>query len=67
MARLHEYQDRAILDADGFKIPRGRAASKADEAVTAAKELGREVVVKIQAWTTGRADIGRVGFAKKAR
>src|SRR5262249_7868814 len=31
----------------------------------AAKELGGEVVVKIQAWTTGRAGIGGVAFANK--
>src|SRR5438045_5540682 len=65
MARLHEYQGKAILAANGFKIPRGRAASTADEAVAAAKELGSEVVVKIQAWTTGRAAIGGVAFANK--
>src|SRR5213594_4942952 len=69
MARLHEYQGKAILAANGFKIPRGRAVSTADEAVSAAKELigpkSGEVVVKIQAWTTGRAGIGGVAFAKK--
>src|SRR5260370_32739259 len=65
MARLHEYQGKAILAANGFKIPRGRAALNADEAVQVAKELGSEVVVKIQAWTTGRAGIGGVAFAKK--
>src|SRR6202049_1097678 len=70
MARLHEYQGNAILAATGFKIPRGRAASTADEAVAAAKELidgkkSGEVVVKIQAWTTGRAGIGGVAFAKR--
>src|SRR5712691_10955061 len=70
MARLHEYQGKAILAANGFKIPRGRAASTADEAVAAAKELaagkkGGEVVIKIQAWTTGRAGIGGVAFAKE--
>jgi succinyl-CoA synthetase beta subunit len=69
MARLHEYQGKAILAANGFKIPRGRAASTADEAVAAAYELagktGDEVVIKIQAWTTGRAGIGGVAFAKK--
>src|SRR6266550_3686963 len=65
MARLHEYQGKAILAANGFKIPRGRAASTADEAAAAAKELRGEVVVKIQAWTTGRAGIGGVAFAKK--
>src|SRR5947209_12030942 len=70
MARLHEYQGKAILAANGFKIPRGRAASTADQAVAAAKglaggEMDGEVVIKIQAWTTGRAGIGGVGFAKK--
>src|SRR5213593_5254183 len=67
MARLHEHQGKAILAANGFKIPRGRAVSTADEAVAAANELGKtsgEVVIKIQAWTTGRAGIGGVAFAK---
>src|SRR3984893_14696981 len=69
MARLHEYQGKAILAANGFRIPRGRAASTADQAVAAANELaGGEkrdaVVIKIQAWTTGRASIGGVAFAK---
>src|ERR1043166_444425 len=67
MARLHEYQGKAILAANGFKIPRGRAAPNANEAVAAAKDLGGEVVVKIQAWTTGRAGIGGVAFAKNAK
>jgi succinyl-CoA synthetase beta subunit len=66
MARLHEYQGKAILAANGFRIPRGRAALSSAEAVAAARELGGEVVVKIQAWTTGRAGIGGVAFAKKS-
>src|SRR5437870_10449528 len=33
--------------------------------MAAAKQLGGEVVIKIQAWTTGRAGIGGVAFAKK--
>src|SRR5438874_2129327 len=65
MARLHEYQGKKILAVNGFKIPRGRAVSSANKAVAAAKELGGEVVIKIQAWTTGRAGIGGVAFAKK--
>lgn len=65
MARLHEYQGKEILAAIGFKIPRGRAASTADQAVDAANQLGGEVVIKIQAWTTGRAGIGGVAFAKE--
>src|SRR5919198_852611 len=66
MARLHEFQGKAILAANGFNVPRGRAASTAEEAAAAAAELGGEVVIKIQAWTTGRAGIGGVAFAKKA-
>jgi succinyl-CoA synthetase beta subunit len=69
MARLHEYQGKAILAANGFNIPRGRAASTPDEALAVAKDLmdqkGSEVVIKIQAWTTGRAALGGVAFAKK--
>ena len=65
MARLHEYQGKSILAANGFKIPRGRSARTAEEAIAAATELGGEVVVKIQAWTTGRAGIGGVSFAKQ--
>src|SRR5206468_6059866 len=37
----------------------------ANDAVAAAKELGGEVVIKIQAWATGRAGIDGVAFAKK--
>ena len=65
MARLHEYQGKAILAANGFKIPRGRAVTNPDDAVITAKELGGQVVTKIQAWTTGRAGIGGVAFAKR--
>src|SRR6266436_5918765 len=65
MARLHEYQGKAILAANGFKIPRGSPARTAEEAVAAAAELGGEVVIKIQVWTTGRAGIGGVAFAKR--
>src|SRR5437870_8953597 len=65
MARLHEYQGKAILAANGFKIPRGSSARTAEEAVAAAAKLGGEVVIKIQVWTTGRVGIGGVAFAKK--
>src|SRR5260370_18438505 len=70
MARLNESQGKAILAANGFKIPRGRAAATADQAIAVVKELAAgkkaaEVVIKIQAWTTGRAGMGGVAFAKK--
>src|SRR5436309_2163623 len=65
MARLHEYQGKSILAANGFRIPRGRSARTAEEAMAAAAEVAGEVVIKIQAWTTGRAAIGGVAFANK--
>jgi succinyl-CoA synthetase beta subunit len=65
MARLHEYQGKAILGRAGLQVPRGRAIQSPQEARAAAAELGGEggVVLKIQAWTTGRAALGGIAFA----
>lgn len=64
MARLHEHQGKAILSAAGVATPVGRVASSANEAFEAAKAVGCPCVVKIQAWTTGRAAMGGVATAK---
>lgn len=63
MARLHEYQGKAILQKAGLTVPRGRVARNPQEARAAAAELACPVVIKIQAWTTGRAAIGGIAFA----
>ncbi len=63
MARLHEYQAKALLAKHGFIVPRGGAASTPEKAGEIAKSLGCPVVVKIQAWTTGRKAMGGVVFA----
>ncbi len=63
MARLHEFQGKAILSQNGLAVPRGRAATSAEDAAAAARELGGACVVKAQAWTTGRAAMGGVAFA----
>src|SRR5262249_38138588 len=63
MARLHEYQGKAVLSSHGLAVPRGRAAASPDEARAVAAELACPVVVKIQAFTTGRAAIGGIAFA----
>src|SRR4051812_3389011 len=62
MARLHEYQSKALLAKTGMAIPKGGPASTRDQAADLAKSLG-PCVIKIQAWTTGRAAIGGVAFA----
>lgn len=63
MARLHEYQGKRLLREAGLNVPRGAAASSADEARRIARELASPVVIKIQAWTTGRKAMGGVAFA----
>ena len=63
MARLHEHRAKSILAGAGIAIPRGVVARSPDEAAGAAAELGGKVVVKIQAFTTGRKAIGGVAFS----
>lgn len=64
MARLHEFQGKAVLSRGFLSIPRGGPAASADEAAALAKQLGGSTVIKIQSWTTGRAAIGGVAFAE---
>ena len=62
MARLHEYQGKTILAAHKIPIPKGKAASTPDEAREIAQEIDGPVMVKMQAWVTGRASMGRPKF-----
>jgi succinyl-CoA synthetase beta subunit len=62
MARLHEYQGKALLADKGVPIPRGRVVGTAEDARAAATEIGGPVVVKMQAWVTGRASMGGIRF-----
>ena len=66
MARLHEYQGKALLAQKGIPVPQGRAASTPEEAREIAAEIARPVVVKIQAWVTGRAGLGGICFTETA-
>ena len=63
MARLHEYQGKSLLAGEKIGIPRGEAVRTPSEARRIAEELGCEVVVKGQAWVTGRASLGLIKFA----
>lgn len=62
MARLHEYEGKALLRGVGVEIPDGAVAATPDEARRIAERIGGRVVVKIQAWTTGRKAMGGVRF-----
>lgn len=67
MARLHEYQGKALLREAGLPVPRGAVVSSPDGAAEKAAALLADgapgVVLKIQAWTTGRKAMGGVTFA----
>jgi succinyl-CoA synthetase beta subunit len=64
MARLHEYQGKTLLVQKGIPVPQGRVVSTPEEALEVAREIGGPVVVKIQAWVTGRASLGGIRFAE---
>lgn len=64
MARLYEYQSKQLLAKGGIVIPHGKTADTPKEAGRIAAELGKPVVIKAQAWVTGRAGAGGVKFAK---
>jgi len=63
MARLHEHQGKSLLAGEKIGIPRGEAARTPSEVKRIAEVLGCEVVVKGQAWVTGRASRGLIKFA----
>jgi succinyl-CoA synthetase beta subunit len=64
MARLHEYQGKSLLAQKGIPVPSGRVAASPEEAARAAAEIGGPVVVKMQAWVTGRAALGGIRLAQ---
>ena len=64
MARLHEYQGKAILKQFGVPVPTGDVATTPEQAARIAAEVGGPVVVKAQAWVTKRAGLGAIRFAE---
>ena len=60
MARLHEYQGKELLKQYKIPIPKGGVARTPAEARQIAEEVGGEVMVKAQAWVTGRAGLGGI-------
>ena len=66
MARLHEYESKALLKEHGFHVPKGGPASSPEAARQLAESLDCPVVVKVQAWTTSRKAQGGIVLASTA-
>ncbi len=66
MARLYEYQGKALLRRAGVKVPRGRPAYSPAEVAAVAYEIGAPVVLKAQVFVTGRAAAGGIQFCDNA-
>ncbi|MFC2046210.1 ATP-grasp domain-containing protein [Chloroflexota bacterium] len=60
MARLHEYQGKELLKKFKIAVPKGDVARSPTEAHQIAEDIGGEVMVKAQAWVTGRAELGGI-------
>jgi succinyl-CoA synthetase beta subunit len=63
MARLHEFEGKSLLSKVKIPIPVGGPAKSKEEAHTIAEQIDKPVVVKAQAWVTGRAGMGAIRFA----
>ena len=64
MARLFEHHGKELLKKYGIRTPEGRLARTAAEARDAAACLGFPVMVKAQAWISGRGKAGGIRRAE---
>jgi succinyl-CoA synthetase beta subunit len=60
MARLHEHQGKTLLREHKIPVPQGEVAVTPEEARAIAEQIGKPVMVKAQAWVTGRAELGGI-------
>ena len=63
MAKLFEYQGKALLRTAAVAVPEGMIASTPLEAWQIAVKLAKPVVIKAQVWVGGRGKAGAIKFA----
>jgi succinyl-CoA synthetase beta subunit len=63
MAKLFEYQAKKLMSEVGIQVPAGQVAQSPEQAREIAARMDKPVVLKAQAWVTGRAEAGGVRFA----
>lgn len=64
--KLFEFEAKNRLKKYGLSVPQGEIVSSADEAETAARRIGRPVVLKSQILVAGRGKAGGIQFASNA-
>lgn len=64
MAKLYEYQGKELLEKGAIRIPKGERAKTKEGARKIAEEIGKPVIIKAQAWVTGRAQSGGIKYAQ---
>lgn len=64
MARLLEYQGKALFNRKGIPVPEGRFVQSADEAMNVVHELSFPVAIKAQVLSGRRGEAGGVLFAE---
>jgi succinyl-CoA synthetase beta subunit len=64
MARLLEYQGKALFKQKGIPVPEGRLVQSVDEAMKVVDELGFPVAIKAQVWSGRRGKAGGILFAE---
>lgn len=66
MARLHEFQGKALLRQMGIAVPKGAVVTTPEAAADDVATIDGEAVLKAQAWTTARFKQGLIRFATTA-
>jgi len=64
--KLFEFEAKKILKKYGIPVPKGEVVGDAGEAETAARKLGKPVVLKSQVLVSGRGKAGGILFANDA-
>ncbi len=59
--RIHEYQARSLLTQAGVPVPASEVVTTIDDAASAYRKIGGQVVIKAQVFAGGR---GKAGFVK---
>ena len=63
MVKLYEYQGKEILKKFDIPVPNGKVISNVSEIKEMDEWFDQDVVIKGQAWVTGRAGLGLIRFA----